>query len=181
MTAHPVRLAIDLARAEEIRQAERQLADTVAGTLAYAPPGLTDEQSTRVAAFSKWAAIHGVRALPAAPATVAAFVLDQGGLKVPLDGIADTLAAVAALHDLQGLANPTSTNIVHHALANVGGGQGIVAPRSWTNEERAEFFKLPLHVQRVVSRRDGEREREIRRIQNELARMRANVPERLAS
>jgi hypothetical protein len=48
----------------------------------------------------------------------------------------------------------------------------IEPPRSWTKEERERFYSLPRETQEYIANREQERDREIRRSQNEAAEAR---------
>jgi hypothetical protein len=45
----------------------------------------------------------------------------------------------------------------------------IEPPRSWRAEEKELFLTLPADIKAVVSRREQQREKELRRLQNETA------------
>jgi hypothetical protein len=47
----------------------------------------------------------------------------------------------------------------------------IEPPRSWTKDEKQLFTELPVEIQRAVSRRERDREVQLRRMQNELAEL----------
>lgn len=48
----------------------------------------------------------------------------------------------------------------------------IELPRSWTREQREQWNALPRDIQEQISTREQERDREIRRVQNDTAQMR---------
>ena len=73
------------------------------------------------------------------------------------------LAAVQELHDYHNLSNPCATRVVNLALEQVVHPQ---IPRSWNKEERAEWAKLPLPVRDAIARRENDRDKELRRLQN---------------
>jgi len=45
-------------------------------------------------------------------------------------------------------------------------------PRSWRTEERAEWARLPPAVRDAITRRENDRDKELRRLQSELAKLR---------
>jgi Skp family chaperone for outer membrane proteins len=53
----------------------------------------------------------------------------------------------------------------------------IEPPRSWGHAEKIAFLNLPPDLQRFYVRREAERDREVRRCQNELAKTRQALEE----
>ena len=99
---------------------------------------------------------------PAAPVDIAAFVEDIAEL-----GIERVWAAVKSIsnaHEQFGLADPTKARCVLWAVGKI---SKTGAPRSWPKGEHELFLQLPYDVQRVILRRGAERDREVRRAQNE--------------
>jgi hypothetical protein len=45
----------------------------------------------------------------------------------------------------------------------------IEPPRSWTKEDRVEFFRMPVTAQAIVVRREGERDRALHQAQQKIA------------
>jgi hypothetical protein len=43
---------------------------------------------------------------------------------------------------------------------------GIKAPRSWPKDSHGAFFRLPLAIQRQIVKRENDRDRAIRHLQN---------------
>jgi len=119
----------------------------------------------RVIPFLRWCEAQRVRSLPAKPVSVAAFVRYQQDRGVPRPMISESLEAIEALHDAASQANPVATPIVRTTTA----ASTIEAPRSWTKSEQLLFTGLPPEVQSVIVRRESDRERTLRRAQNELA------------
>jgi len=113
--------------------------------------------------FAQWATQNRVRYCPAKPTTVAAFLAERAHLG---DEVAiDTAAAIARLHDVHGLSNPVATATVGAVL------DAIVKcdpPRSWPKEDKARFALLPADIKEIIARREHERDRALRRQQNEL-------------
>jgi len=108
-----------------------------------------------------------VRALPARPATCAAFAQWQRDLGVPKEKISATLSAIEALHFAAGQSNPVAIPLVRTTTA----ASTIEPPRSWAREEQQLFTQLPVEIQVVVSRRERDRETTLRRGQNEVAEL----------
>jgi hypothetical protein len=53
----------------------------------------------------------------------------------------------------------------------------VVPPRSWGHAEKAAFLKLPRDLQIFYSERESQRDREVRRCQNEAAEARKALAE----
>jgi hypothetical protein len=63
------------------------------------------------------------------------------------------------------------------ALIGVKVSEMIEPPRSWGHAEKLAFLSLPSDLQRFYVKREAERDREVRRCQNELARARKALAE----
>jgi hypothetical protein len=123
------------------------------------------ETATAFATFRTWCEENGVRHCPARPEAVAQFVLDQA--PAGLEMVTDAVATISEIHSQQGLANPTATWMVAKALQRVG---DIDPPRSWPKAFKRQFTELPVQLKRYIAQHDVERERVLRRAQNEAAR-----------
>ena len=130
-----------------------------------APPALSDEARQYLQPFVQWCEGQKVRALPARPASVAAFAQYQQDRGVAKEKVAATLSAIEALHNAAALANPIATPLVRVVTA----ASTIEPPRSWTKDEKHLFSGLPVEIQSVVARRERDRETQVRRMHNELA------------
>ena len=124
-------------------------------------PELDTEQRRRIESFRKFCTTRGVQAIPAAPATVAAFVETQNN-EVALQA----LEAIAAAHDYYGLANPCATYSVRVILERR---LRIDCPRSWDMADRLVFASLDPIVRSIIFKREDQRDKALRRKQNELA------------
>ncbi len=118
-------------------------------------------------AFNKWAAAKGVRSLPAKPWVVAGWCLDAHSMDVPWGKIAATLQNVTEAHDHHHLADPCSSSIVRKTTEQVA--PQIEPPRSWNKEEKTAWRRLPPDIRQAITRRENDRDKEIRRLQNEAA------------
>jgi hypothetical protein len=107
-----------------------------------------------------------VRSLPAKPVSVAAFVRYQQDRGVPRPMIAESLTAIEELHFAASQSNPCATPVVRTTT-----GSTIEPPRSWTKSEQLLFTGLPPEVAAVIARREQDREKTLRRCQNELAEL----------
>jgi hypothetical protein len=149
-------------RANEILQAEAEIASCFPQ-----PPKVTPEAQDRLAPFLAWCEQQKVRSLPARPTSVAAYAQYQQDQGIPREKINATLSAIEAMHVAASVGNPVATPVVR----TVTGGSTIEAPRSWDKDGRAAWAQLPPDVQSVIAARESDRERTLRRGQNELAEM----------
>lgn len=156
-------------KANEIAQNEFALANQINASLPPVPQ--IDEDTQRLlAAFLQFCASANVRHHPAAPATCAMFLLSQARVGVAPERIAAAAQAIELLHDHYGLANPIQTRAARWALEQVL--PPIEAPRSWPAAEKAQFAHLPVQIRNVIATREQDREKTLRRSQNETAELR---------
>ena len=148
-------------REAELTRNENLLASQWQGQL----PASSDPTGGMIGPFIAFCNERKVRYCPATPFTVAAYVEGLKGLGI--GGIPDLLQAVAELHDQCAHSNPVSTHPVRLALEELA--TNTQAPRSWLKEEKQLSWPLPADVRIAIARRDQQRERELRRMQNELA------------
>ena len=132
-------------------------------------PVLSADVVERFNRFSAFASSRSARKLPARPTTVAAFVLDQNNLGVPVEQIISVLNAVQEVHDHHSLASPVACRITRAALELV---VKTEPPRGWTKAEKADWALLPVDIRSTISRRMRETEIALRRAQNEAAELR---------
>ena len=125
-------------------------------------------------AFGKWCVVRGVRSLPAAPAHVAAFLAENSGLSKSVKQIWEMVREISHAHVSNGYADPTAGSAVGDMINSIA---MIPAPRSWSKDEKLRFKDLPYDLQLIVNRREADREREIRRAQNEAAELRKKPAE----
>jgi hypothetical protein len=156
--------------AQAIRQVNEREIDANEAALASCfppPPQMTAEQQQNVSPFVSWCQVQRVRSLPGRPQSVAAFYQWQRDLGVPREKIDATLSAISALHIAASMGDPCASPLVRTITA----ASTIEAPRSWTKDEKQVFTQLPVEIQRAVSRRERDREVQLRRMQNELAEL----------
>lgn len=144
-----------------IATAEDQLAAQTAAALDYQP----SRPLQSCAEFVLWCQAKKLRYQPARPSTVAAYVLDRRAAGVGFDALLNHLQGIASLHD-GAIGNPCATGIVAAALDRIAPAETIKPPRSWRKEEQFEFRLLPLEIQRVIARREDERDRQLLRTMN---------------
>jgi hypothetical protein len=97
---------------------------------------------------------------------VQTFILNQAKVGVAPERIAAEAQAIELLHDQCGLANPMQTRAARFALEQV---LKIEPPRSWPKEEKAMFAHLPVQIRHIITARENDRERALRRAQNSYA------------
>jgi hypothetical protein len=132
---------------------------------------LSADIRSRLDPFNKWAIARQARRCPAKPATVALWALEQAAMGVPAQQILTQLDAIEHLHDRWGLANPVRTAIVRRVL------EGIIKvppPRSWPHTDKVRFAELPPDIREIIARREQQRDKALRRLQNEAAERRHN-------
>jgi hypothetical protein len=139
---------------------------------------LSADIRTRLDAFNKWAISKQARRCPAKPAAVALFILEQADLGVPVQHALAQINAIEQLHDRWSLANPVRTAIVRAALATF---IKTDPPRSWPREDKVRFAELDPDIREIISKRENDRDKELRRLQNKVAadlqRQTATAPE----
>jgi hypothetical protein len=118
--------------------------------------------------FGKWCIPKGVRSLPAAPIHVAAFVRDCEPL-IPIDKIWEAVREVSEAHLSNGFADPTAGGVVAEVINSIA---KVDAPRSWPDPLKARFKSLPYDLQVYVEKHERDREKTVRRAQNEAAQAR---------
>ena len=102
--------------------------------------------------------------MPARCEIVAAWILSVAHI-ADLDKVMTVLDAIQEHHDSCGLPNPVKSAIVAQALDYWPKG----APRSWSAPDRVLFLGLPSEAQRVITRRENDRDKAVQRRLNELA------------
>lgn len=125
---------------------------------------LARERARAAPLFAKWSELSGAPFCPARPADIARFVSDCAPL-----GVARLLASlreISRCHEQLGLADPTLGAPVAAALDNVA---GVEPPRSWASEHKLRFKSLPYEMQMFIASHEAQREKALRRAQNEAA------------
>lgn len=114
--------------------------------------------------FVKWCELNGLSPCPAAPSDVARFVSDCGSLGI--ERLWPAVQEISSLHTSVGLADPTLGGAVAAAISGIA---RINPPRSWPADHQHRFKLLPYDLQVYVSAHESQRERVLRRAQNEAA------------
>jgi hypothetical protein len=156
---------IQQAKWDELARNEVELAKQINARLPQ-PPQLDIDTQTILAPFVRWCEALNVRHLPALPTTCASYVLAQAKIGVAPEHIVGECQAIEALHDLVGAANPMQTRAARWALDQV---LKIEPPRSWPQAEKEQFKTLPTQIRHVIANREKDRERTLRRGQNQYA------------
>ena len=120
--------------------------------------------------FARWCELNGICFCPAAPAAIAKFVTDCGSLGIKQ--LWPAVQQISTAHTSLGLADPTLGGAVASAVNDVG---GIDPPRSWPNERKQRFKSLPYDLQVYVAAHEAQREKALRRAQNEAASARQKL------
>jgi hypothetical protein len=142
--------------------AERKLAESLP---ALPAKELSEDVRARMDVFLDWCGGKGVRYLPAKPATCAAFIQHQIAAGLDVQGCVALLTAIEQRHHHFGFPNPVRCPAVQAVLDQI----VKSAPRAWTSEERADFALLPPEIRLIIEHREAERDRQLRRMQNEHA------------
>lgn len=120
--------------------------------------------------FVKWCELNGVTACPAAPASVARFVADCASLGI--GGLWPAVQDISRMHTALGLADPTLGGPAATAMSEVA---AIPPPRSWPERFKQRFASLPHDIQVHLASHEAQRERALRRAQNEAASARQKL------
>jgi hypothetical protein len=120
--------------------------------------------------FAKWCELNGLSPCPAAPADVARFVSDCAALGI--ERLWPAVQDISKLHVSVGLADPTLGGVVSAAISELG---GIAPPRSWPDDRKLRFKSLPYDLQAYVAAHESQREKALRRAQNEAAAARQKL------
>jgi hypothetical protein len=120
--------------------------------------------------FVKWCQLNGASSCPAAPMDVARFVSDCAPLGI--ERLWPAVQEISRLHASLGLADPTLGGIAAAAISDLA---GIDPPRSWPADRKQRFKSLPYDLQVYVTAHEAQREKALRRAQNEAALARQKV------
>jgi hypothetical protein len=123
--------------------------------------------------FVKWCELNGLSPWPATPAHVAQFVADCAPLGV--ERLWPAIQEISRLHVSAGLADPTLGGVAATVISDLA---NIDPPRSWPGNHKQRFRSLPYDLQVYVAAHEAQREKALRRAQNEAA---ASARHKLAS
>jgi hypothetical protein len=125
---------------------------------------LAQARSRAAPIFAKWCELNGISFCPAAPTDVARFVSDCASLGI--ERLWPAVQEISRLHVSLGLADPTLGGAAAAAIDDIA---GIDPPRSWPNDRKQRFRSLPYDLQVYVAGHESQREKALRRAQNEAA------------
>src|SRR3954469_600135 len=114
--------------------------------------------------FVKWCELNGLSPCPAPPVHVAHFVVDCAPLGI--ERLWPAIQDISRLHVSVGLADPTLGGVAAEAISDLA---GIDPPRSWPAGHKQRFKSLPHDLQVYVASHEAQREKALRRAQNEAA------------
>ena len=120
--------------------------------------------------FARWCELNESSFCPAAPADVARFVSDCASLGI--EPLWQSVQEISKFHTSLGLADPTLGGPV---AAAIGAAAGIAPPRSWPDRWKSRFRLLPYDLQVFVASHEAQREKVLRRAQNEAAAARQKL------
>ncbi|AWM02530.1 hypothetical protein [Bradyrhizobium amphicarpaeae] len=120
--------------------------------------------------FVRWCELNGVTACPAAPALVARFVTDCAALGV--SRLWSAVQDISRMHVSLGLADPTLGGAAASAMNAIA---AIPPPRSWPAPFKQRFSALPYDIQIHLAAHEAQRERALRRAQNDAASARQKL------
>jgi hypothetical protein len=123
--------------------------------------------------FARWCELNGASWCPAVPADVAKFVSDCASLGI--ERLWPAVQEISKAHVSLGLADPTLGGLAAAAIGDVA---GISPPRSWPSERKQHFRSLPYDMQVYLASREEQRDRAVRRAQNEAAVAKQKTNER---
>jgi hypothetical protein len=108
--------------------------------------------------------LHGYKPLPASPVVLSRFVVDIAQLGI--DRVWEAVQEISRAHYVLDLADPTLGFPVAAAINEI---SKVDPPRSWPPQEKERWKTLPYDIQKIITTREADRDREVRRMQNELA------------
>jgi hypothetical protein len=120
--------------------------------------------------FAKWCELNNLIACPARPDSVARFVTDCAPLG--MSRLWPAMQDISRMHVSLGLADPTLGGAAACAMSAIA---AIPPPRSWPGRFKQRFDALPYDIQIHLASHEAQRERALRRAQNEAASARQKL------
>lgn len=120
--------------------------------------------------FVKWCELNGATACPATPESVARFVTDCASLG--MSRLWPAVQDISRMHVALGLADPTLGGLAASAMSGIA---AIPPPRSWPGRFKRQFNALPYDIQIHLASHEAQRERALRRAQNDAAAARQRL------
>ena len=137
---------------------------------------LTQARVRAAPMFAKWCELYDVSPCPAAPAHVARFIADCAPLGI--ERLWPAVQDISRLHVSAGFSDPTLGGAAAQAISDLA---GIQPPRSWPADHKERFKSLPYDLQVYVAAHEAQREKALRRAQNEAADARQKLAAHLKS
>ena len=116
--------------------------------------------------FEKWCSLRGESAIPASPTIIARFIADIAPLGI--DRVWPAVLEISRAHYTVGLPDVTNSFPVASAINAL---SKLEPPRSWPAAEKPRFLTLPYDIQLTISKREADRDHQIRTMQNEFAKL----------
>ena len=151
---------------QQIEIAHQKNSEKISREIGIPQTDISTEAALQLKHFGAWCKSKGIKALPCAPTSLAAFVRAENAIGVPVDRIVDALWAIEALHDNNGYANPVATAAVRVELDRILKFDRY--PR-WPKADKLKFLLLPPDIKAVIARREEQNTRVLRKIQNDFA------------
>jgi hypothetical protein len=120
--------------------------------------------------FVKWCELNRASPCPAAPAAVARFVTDCAALG--MERLWPAVLQISRMHTLLDLADPTLGGVAASAMSAIA---AVPPPRSWPGPLKEHFGTLPYDIQVRLAAHEMQRERALRRAQNDAAAARQKL------
>ena len=152
---------------QQIEIAQQKNEQKISTEIGIPQQEISTEAALLLRHFSAWCKSRGIKALPCAPTSVAAFVRSESAIGVPPERIFDALQVIEAVHDNAGYSNPCATASVRVELGRLFNLDGH--PRSWPKADRLKYNALPIELRIVIDRREIQNTRALRKLQNDFA------------
>jgi len=122
--------------------------------------------------FERWCLLNGEKPYGASPETVVRFINEISSLGI--SHVWQAVLEISRMHYGSSLNDPTLSGLVTNAINKI---SGIQPPRSWPPAEKHRFLSLPFDIQLIISKREADRDREVRQLQNEFAQLKRKESE----
>ena len=117
--------------------------------------------------FEAWCNLRGEKAIPASPTIIARFIADISPMGI--DRVWPAILEISRAHYIIGLPDSTQSFPVASAINEL---SKLSPPRSWPAAEKLRFATLPYDIQLVISKREADRDKQIKRmLQNECSKL----------
>lgn len=122
--------------------------------------------------FARWCELNAASFCPAAPVAIARFVADCDALGI--ERLWPAIQEISKLHVSLGLADPTLGDPASAAVSAVA---GVQPPHAWSDNHKRRFKSLPYDLQLYIAGHEQQREKALRRAQNEAAAAKRKLTE----